>query len=135
MNAKEFLRGIKRLDVMINHKCEILAELRAQAESATVALNPDKVQSSGKMTYDDLLVKIVDLEYRINTDIDHFVEEKQKAMELIDSIDDELLVEILYRRYFKRQKWEVIAVGICKGYRHVIRLHGYALQELEKKMS
>lgn len=135
MTAKEFLRELRRVDRLIDRKCTQLEELRTTAESVTIALNPDKVQNSKMNSREDLLVRIVDLEYRINAEINQYTDKKAKAMALIDSLEDDRFVDILYMWYLEKKSWEQIAVALNYSYRRVTQLHGHALQALDKKIA
>lgn len=135
MSAKEFMRELRRMDVLIDRKCEQLEELRTTAENMTIALNPDKVQTSNTNSRENLLVRIVDLEHKINGEIDYYAERKEKAMEIIDSLEDDRFIDILYMWYLERKTWEQIAVNLGYSYRRVTQLHGHALQALDKKIA
>ena len=88
MTAKEFLRGIRRLDAIIECKQAQIDELRTRAESVTVTIKPDRIQSNSTGSQEDIPVRIVDLEWEINAEIDRLVAEKDKAIKLICTLDD-----------------------------------------------
>ena len=67
--AKEFLRRIRRLDAIIDCKQAQIDELRARAESVTVPLKPDKIQSGNTGSQADILVRIIDLEWEVTGNI------------------------------------------------------------------
>lgn len=135
MTAKEFLRGIRRLDAIINCKQAQLDELRTRAESVTVPLKPDKIQSGNAGSQEDILVRIVDLEWEINAEIDRLVAEKDKAIKLICTLEDDRHITLLRRHYVDGATWEQIAVDMGYSWRHIHRIHAIALIELQKKMS
>lgn len=135
MSAREFLRSLRRADELINRKLLQLEELRTTAESITMTLTQDVVQTSRNTSREDLLVKIIDLDYEINSAIDKYADDKREAMRIIDTLEDDRLISILYRRYLERQPWEQIAVEMSYTYRRVTQLHGMALQELDKIIS
>lgn len=104
------LKRIKLLEELINMKIEEIDRLRTIAQKITVTAEGERVQSSGSGdTVGDTVAKIVDLQAEINTDIDRFVDLKRECMTYIDSLDDQILVGILYRRYFEYQTWENIS--------------------------
>lgn len=138
MSAKEFLRSVRRMDELIDRKqrqLERLAELRAQAESCTVALSPDKVQTSGRNSAENIMVRIIDLQYEINADIDKYAELRKNAYRMIDSLDDSRYVGLLYRYYLEQKTWEEVAVEMKYSYRRIMQLHGYALNALNQKIA
>ena len=49
----------------------------------------------------------------------------------IGTVSDATEQEILSRRYLLGQRWEKIAVEMKYSYRHVTKLHGYALNHFE----
>lgn len=124
------------MDILINRKLEQVAELRSLLERVSKPLNPVKVQTSISVNgYTDTMVKILDLERGIDADIDRYVDEKAEMMKVIDSLEDSRHIDLLYRRYFRSQTWEQIAVDMNYTWRHMHRLHSEALIALEKKMS
>lgn len=133
--AKEFLKGIKRLDAIINCKQAQIDELRTRAESVTVPLKPDKIQSGSTGSQEDILVRIVDLEWEVSAEIDKLIDEKDRAIKLICTLDDARHITLLRRHYVDGATWEQIAVDMVYSWRHVHRLHSDALQALERKMS
>ena len=133
MNVKEFLNGIKKIDLLINTKLEEVSALRDRLMNVTQSYNTERVQSSMQGDkFADTISKIVDLENDINNDIDKLVEYKSLAKELIEKLDDDILKVIVYKRYFAHCTFEQIAVEIGYSWRHTCRLHGIALQKLNK---
>ena len=53
-------------------------------------------------------------------------------MEMIDLLDNGDEIAVLYQRYFNYRKWEEIAVDMNYTYRGILKIHGRALQNLEK---
>lgn len=133
MNPKEYLSQIKKYDRLINNKLETIASLRSLVTSVTIELKSDVVQSSGtKDKMANTIDRIVDLEREIDADIDQLVNLKREIMSVIDKVEDPILIDILYKRYFRYEKWEEIAIEMNYSYRQVTRLHGQALQEVRR---
>lgn len=65
------------------------------------------------------------------------VKQYQEIHDRIHTMQDGVEQEILERRYLLGETWEKIAVQMNYTYRHVVRLHGTALQsfQLPDKMS
>ena len=90
----------------------------------------------------DAVAKIVDLDAEIDTQIDRLVDLKRKIVSVIDEMDSQLS-EVLHKRYleydmangYKLKSWERIAVEMGFTYQWVCKLHGYALQEFERKIN
>lgn len=133
MNPKEYLSQVRKYDRLINNKLETIASLRSLVTSVTIELKSDVVQSSGtKDKMASAVERIIDLEREIDRDIDQLVNLKREVMSVIDKIGDPVLIDILYKRYFRYEKWEEIAIEMNYSYRQVTRLHGQALQDVRK---
>ena len=136
MTAKEYLRNISVLDKKIKANLKYIDDLRARATSigSSGNIETERVQSSGtnEDKIGDLISKIDEYEKLANKCIDNYLDAKNKAMVMIDELDNSLYIEILTMRYFEDATFEEIAVTLEKSYRHTTRLHGYALQEFQK---
>ena len=133
MEAKAYLSQVRKYDRLINNKLETIASLKSLVTSVTIELKSDVIQSSGtKDKMASAVERIVDLEREIDRDIDQLVNLKREVMSVIDKVEDPVLIDILYKRYFRYEKWEEIAIEMNYSYRQVTRLHGQALQEVRK---
>ena len=124
--------------MMINCKLEQVAELRSMLLPGAIRYDKDKVQTSNNAdTITDTMLKIVDLEEKINADIDKLVEMKGLARDKIERMENDVEKVILYKRYFNNESFENIAVECGYSWRHIHRLHGEALKNFDKiyKMS
>lgn len=136
MTAKEYLRNISVLDKKIKANLKHIDDLRARVTSigSSSNLEAERVQggSSNPDKVGNLVCKIDEYERIANETIDEYVASKNKAMSMIDKLDNGLYIEILTMRYFEEKSFEEIAVTLEKSYRHTTRLHGYALREFQK---
>lgn len=134
--AKDYLKQVELLDIRINQKMKQRDELKALAsELKSFDYSTEKVQSSGNP--DGMSGKVsryVDMEREIDTEIDNFVNLKDKIIREIQSLDDARYIIVLYMRYLNYKKFEEIAVELNYDYQHVRRLHGQALQAFEEKI-
>ena len=124
--------------MMINCKLEQVAELRSMLLPGAIRYDKDKVQTSNNAdSISDTVSKIMELEEKINTDIDELVELKSVARENIERMENDVEKVILYKRYFNNESFENIAVECGYSWRHIHRLHGEALKNFDKiyKMS
>lgn len=135
MTPKEYLQqyrdAVRRASAAQDH----LAELHAMAERIT----PNYGSSGGgtHQTGDKLgaaVAKIVEAEERLDAEITMLIATEREVERTIQSVEDERLSSILYRRYICGNKWEEIAVSLNIEYRWLLRLHGRALQEVQKKI-
>ena len=133
-DAKIYLRRLRWISRDITSKEELLHKWRTRATSVTVRLDPNKVKGGGNMSAEDLLVAMADLEIELQEQIRESVEDEEQALVLIGKLEDERYREILLQRYFLGKTWRDIAEAIGYDERHVTRLHGYALQELQKEL-
>jgi len=155
MTAKEYLKQIEKWQAQINNIREKTAgrleklqqELEAlytQAQGMrAITYDRDRVQVSPGNTLEDLMVLINDAsaEYAkaitterltANRKIATLQGKIDKATDLIDSLDDIRYATILRLRYVDCKRWEAIACDMTYTYRHVLRVHGEALQAFSK---
>jgi hypothetical protein len=133
MDTKQYLGQISRLDKMIKNKMTELAEFKELAYGLSAINNEERVQSTpdfDKMS--GKIAKIVDMENKIDSLIDEYVDKKNLIVSQIDSIENETYYEILFSRYIAKKTFEKIADEMSYSWRQIIRLHGRALQEFEK---
>lgn len=86
--------------------------------------------TSGRGSVEALAIQAADGKERIARKIARLMAAKQQARELIETLPDGPERNVLVQRYILLRTWEQIAVDLDYSYRHVIRLHGLALQKL-----
>lgn len=135
MNAKDYLSQARYLDQSINAKIQQLSQLNDLATKATAVLNgmPHN-NGSSTSTMADTVVKIVDLQNEINRDIDTMVDLKADILRLVKTISCREYQTILEKRYLCFQSWEMIAASMDYDIRWLYRLHGRALEEVQKML-
>ena len=134
MDTKQYLQQISRLDRMINNKLSEISQLRELAMSVSAVKNEERVQTTPN--FDKIgaaYCKIEEMEEKLDKLIDEFVDKKNLIISQIDKIENETYYEILFARYIEKKTFEKIADEMTYSWRQVIRLHGRALQEFEKK--
>lgn len=134
MTAKEYLQQIRKIDLLIQNKLKQAQELRSKLEVKGINFESDGSTSATRNVtkMNDLIVSVVTLEEEINQQIDLLINKKREVMRVIDLLDDGNEIAVLYQRYFNYRKWEEIAVDMDYTYRGVLKIHGRALQNLEK---
>ncbi len=133
MSSKEFLNKIRYIDMMINCKLEQVAELRSMLLPGAIRYDKDKVQTSHNAdSISDTVAKVMELEEKINGDIDKLVELKSVAREKIERMENEIEKVILYKRYFGNESFENIAVECGYSWRWIHKLHNDALKNFDK---
>ena len=134
MDTKQYLQQISRLDRMIQNKLAEISQLRELAMSVSAVKNEERVQTTPN--FDKIgtaYCKIEEMEEKLDKLIDEYVDKKNLIISQIDKIDNEAYYEILFARYIEKKTFEKIADEMTYSWRQVIRLHGRALQEFEKK--
>lgn len=131
---KAYLERYGEADREIDRLCEELSKWRARATKITPVLSQEPAGGHGNGNQIELAIeKIIALEGQINAKIDEAWEIRQRVEEVIQTVADGTLREVLHRRYILRETWEQIAVHMNYGYRWVLRLHGKALAQAEVK--
>ena len=123
MDAKDFLRQVRTLDVLIDSKQKEIERL----ESASYYPRGN--------TLENLAIKIIEYKQELNNDIDKFIDTKREVQSVVDQISNADLVDILYRRYFQYQTWERIAVDKNFVIQWLHKLHARALIEVQNLLN
>ena len=134
MDTKQYLNQISRLDRMIQNKLSEISQLRELAMSISAVKNEERVQTTPN--FDKIgtaYCKIEEMEEKLDKLIDEYVDKKNLIISQIDGIENETYYEILFARYIEKKTFEKIADEMAYSWRQIIRLHGGALQEFEKK--
>lgn len=134
MTTKEYLGQISRLNRMINNKLTEIAQLKDMAASISAPQSGERVQTTPN--FDKIgtrYAKIDEMERKIDGMVDELVDKKEKIIQQIDNMEDENTYNILFARYIEKKTFEVIATEMKYSWRQVVRLHGTALKQFEKK--
>ena len=119
---------------MINNKLTEIAQLKDMAVSISATQSGERVQTTPN--FDKIgtkYAKIDEMERKIDGMVDELVDKKEKIIQQIDSMEDENTYNILLARYIEKKTFEVIATEMKYSWRQVVRLHGTALKQFEKK--
>ena len=134
MTTKQYLNQIDRINRMINNKLAEIYQLKTMVCSISVSADEDKVQtSSDKDKLGNSVAKIVDLENEINKTIDMYVGKRERIISQINAITDIMEYQVLFSRYIEGKTFEQIAEDNEYSVRQILRIHGNALVEFEKK--
>lgn len=122
----------------IDKELQTLTEIRDSMEKDAVLLraidySKDRVSSAAsRRGVEDTAIRIVDAQGRVTGKIDELIRAKQRAMQIIEQLPDGPHKLVMYNRYILLKTWESIAVDLNYSYRHVLRLHGDALNKLRQ---
>lgn len=133
MTTKEYLQQVYRIEEQIASKQEQICLLKALALKTTNKIKETFVSGSkSTSTTEELIIKIINLELLINEDIDRLVDIKSELVKTLKKMDDTDCRLILEYRYLNYYQWEEIAEKMHYTVRWVYKLHGRALEKLEK---
>lgn len=132
MAVKEFLRSVREQDRLLRAYEQELEDLRRRAYNISSPKLGDKIQSNHLTTLDEIVAKIEQQAAKVNAAWDELIDRRNSARFLISKVEDGNIRCVLYRYYILTHSWEQIAVDMGYALRHVYRLHGEGLQNLEK---
>lgn len=133
MNAKEYLTQIKKLNVLIENKLTEVERLRDRAESVTACVGGEKVKSTSRSdNMENTIIKLIDMSRAIEKEVDKLVELKTEATHVIDMLDKADEINLLYKRYIQFKTWEQIAEEMDYSLQGIYKMHGFALQKVQK---
>ncbi len=135
MTVKEFLRSVREQDSLLRAYEQELEDLRRRAYNISSPKLGDKIQSNHLATLDEIVDKLDSQIEKVNAAWDELIDRRDMAKSLINTVEDESIRCVLYRYYILIQTWEQIAVEMNYTIRWVYKLHGKALQDLEKEFT
>lgn len=133
LTAKEFLSQTYLIDLRINTKIEQISQLHDLATKANSTLS-DTPNSGTRncQRMEDTIIKIIDLEHEITSDIDELVDLKKAVIGLIKAVTKSEYQTILEQRYLCFYQWDVIADNMGYSSRYLHKLHQEALQHCDE---
>lgn len=134
MDAKEYLRGIRKISYQIKEKREEIATLQAQIEGGSAGFESDGTQSGHTDTERNahMIMDLTALKDELDHQSDMLILAMEKAIRLIMQMDDPVSQSILQLRYVRFESWESISTDLNYSVRHVHRLHAIALGEFQR---
>lgn len=135
MNAKAFLKRLKKLDCMIKNKREERQHWLEIATNITAGAAPEtgvRVQSSGsQQRMADAVDRKIDIGAEIECAIRRLYEERQKIISVIEQLSlDEY--DVLYQIYVNDRTHQEVADMKGKSYSWVTTVKGIALKNVQK---
>ena len=132
MKAREYLSQAYRLDQRIASDIEEVARLRMMSASIS---SPSWEEKTGGTRPTDppfvrCLIKIMDLEAKINKEIDKLVDLKEEIRGVIEAVSDKDEQTVLRYRYIHNYTWEQIGEVMRADKRTAIRWHDKALSHV-----
>lgn len=130
---KEYLRQLRTAEIKIEQKEEELERLKASLESISTGTDSERVQTTPRDRLSEEVPIIADLKEEIKSDIKALLILKNKIINEIQSVDNPVYINILYKRYVQYKSLEEISVEMSYVYVHTRRLHGLALQAFKAR--
>lgn len=132
MTTRQYLSQIEKYDNLIHNK--IIEEEQLNTLSMSVKSIPigEKVQTSSKQDpMGDMVAKIIDLREEISKMATDFLEQKQEIIRTIETVEDPILYDVLFKRYVEYKTLLNIADEL--GYSEVTikRLHLKAVKAIK----
>lgn len=132
-DAKTYLLRVGMYDAKIDAKTEEIEHLREKLLRVTPVLKQDVV--SGSKNDDKMgggMAEIVDLQHEINACIDDYIKARAEVTSILDKVENKDHYTVLYKKYVLYASLEQISCEMGYSYRHICRLHGRALQAVNK---
>lgn len=133
MNAKEFLRQIRKLDKMIANKEAEVQQLKEYATSISSNMSGERVQSSGNpQKISDAINKYIDLEREAQLDKVMLEDKRREIIVVIEQLDNPLHYDVLYKHYVEMKKLTVVAEEVHYSYAYILEIHHDAAEKVGK---
>ena len=134
MTTREFLTQGRRIESGIHARLSELERLRSLAARTTRNLSqaPSHGVSSGRGAIETAVLRITELETEIISELDALFETKDAIRDAINRLPrpKERIAMQLY--YLSGYDWKAVAEQMHYSERQLYRLHGNALEKLEK---
>lgn len=139
MTAKEYLSQLGELTAKINQKTQEFNDIQYNIGiviksdgTESVRVQTSFVGSNGKQT-ETQAIRIVTVENDIKDKIIEYIEAKNKIIDQIHNLNNELYIDILYRRYVRGERnFTKMAYEMGYTYKYIVNKHGEALTEFER---
>ena len=133
MQVETYLKQGLLLDRRINYHIKELNELRADACNISApAIGKEKVKSSpsGDAPFVRALMRVEELQEKINREIDVLVDLRNQIEEVINQVKEENLRMLLYYKYRQGISNEQISRMLNIGHTTLFRWHANAIKQI-----
>lgn len=132
MTSKEYLRQAYRLDQRIDSDIREMERLRDMAGSVSSPSLEERHGSNRptEVPFVRCIMRVMELQEKINAEIDRLVALKEQMREVIDTVRDKDEQMVLRCRYIHNMTWEQIGDELYADKSTVRRWHGSALQHV-----
>lgn len=128
MENNHHLKQIRLIDKEINQMLNELERIRCSLMRSP-QLKQVSVQESKVGLKDDVYIKMIEYNDKINQKVDELIDTKKKVFDIIEQIKDHEQRLILKMRYVDCEKWEDIEQELHVSKNTMHRIHRKALKE------
>jgi DNA-directed RNA polymerase specialized sigma subunit len=132
MEIKSYMSQTLKINDQINAKIDKIAYYRNLSTKVTSTYSLTSGAVTSRSRVEDCVIAIIALEDEINRDIDKLVKLKRELEDLIKCVPQTNLIILLELRYICCKTWKQIAEDMHYDVSHIYRLHGCALNALNK---
>lgn len=126
------LKEIEKSDKLIDEKTKEINRLKVLATKVNHCSSGERVQASAAGDkIPEYVSEIVDLQNEIKDELKKLVKLKKECKNYIDSLNDPLLIGILYKRYFEYKTWEKIAEELNRSRQWITKKHQKFVESLK----
>ena len=127
---KKYLKGYIYCKRREKQLAQQIDELRDQKMFPSVN-NDGMPHGSGISDLSGYVAQLDDLISQLEHEREMAVKQYEEIHDQINTMEDNVLRELLVRKYLLDQRWEKIAVAMDYEYRYILKLHGKALRNFQ----
>lgn len=131
-DIKDILKELYRLNFSVASLKEEIEYNDCLLTKVSPTLKSDIIQSSNKITMEDLIIKKNRYTEQLRIKMYRQIQLKEFIEKILDDLNNLMWQDIIYRRYYRNQRWWEIASDLGKSESHIKRLHGTILCEMRK---
>lgn len=129
MTAKQYLNRARRIDKEIDALLRLVQTTRESLESVTQNYDSDGATGTKNPHKFD---RLVELESLVDSKVDELIALKTDILDTISKLKDNRQRILLTKYYLQMLTWEQVAVDMDYSFQHTMRMHGYALREIDR---
>jgi DNA-directed RNA polymerase specialized sigma subunit len=131
VNAKDFLRQIKKLDRLIENKLIEAQQWKEIANNTTTNLSGEKVESShNPQRISDAICTYMDLEMEARRCVDELVKAKKDVISVIEQLNA-MEYDVLHKVYVQFLTFDEVAIACDRTTSWATTVHGRALKHVQ----
>lgn len=131
MEAKEFLRQIKKLDKLIENKMAEIQKWKEIAMNTSPSMTGERVQSThNPHRIADAIGRYIDLEKEIVQEIDNLIDVKKNVIGVIEQLNT-TEYDVLHKIYVQGFTFDEVAVACNHTTSWATTVHGRALKHVQ----